>query len=133
MRLVVREQFGNIIYYKGYYYSHIYHKSLLMYYHQNREFRVDLYQFQSLADYGQHSKNPTSLLLKFAILILAVANAPVPVTTDMNIKILVNLKLPPRRHTDTLIFTSIHLMYLMIHFLCRKLKNIIASEIFFQI
>ena len=63
----------------------------------------------------------------------AVANAPVPVTADINIKVPVNLKLQPRRHTDTLIFTSIHLMYLMIHFLCRKLKNIIASEIFFQI
>ena len=53
----------------------------------------------------------------------AVANAPVPVTADMNIKVLVNLKLQPRRHTDTLIFTTIHLMYLMIHFLCRKLKK----------
>ena len=59
----------------------------------------------------------------------AVANAPVPVTAGMNIRVPVE----PRRHTDTLIFTSIHLMYLMIHFLCRKLKNIIASEIFFQI
>ena len=63
----------------------------------------------------------------------AVANAPVPVTADMNIKVLVNLKLQPRRHTDTLIFTLIHLMYLMIHFLCRKLKKIIVSEKFFQI
>ena len=53
----------------------------------------------------------------------AVANAPVPVTADMNIKVLVNLKLQPRRHTDTLIFTTIHLMYLMIHFLCRKVKK----------
>ena len=53
----------------------------------------------------------------------AVANAPAPVTADMNIKVLVNLKLQPRRHTDTLIFTTIHLMYLMIHFLCRKVKK----------
>ena len=50
----------------------------------------------------------------------AVANTPVPVTADMNIKVPVNLKLQPRRHTDTLM---IHLMYLMIHFLCRKLKK----------
>ena len=48
----------------------------------------------------------------------------------MNIKVPVNLKLQPRRHTDTLM---IHLMYLMIHFLCRKLKKIIVSEKFFQI
>ena len=63
----------------------------------------------------------------------AVANAPVPVTADMNIKVLVNLKLQPRRHTDTLIFTTIHLMYLMIYFLRRKVKKIIVSEKFFQI
>ena len=63
----------------------------------------------------------------------AVANAPVPVTADMNIKVLVNLKLQPRRHTGTVIFTSIHLMYLMIHLLCRKLKIIIVSARFFQI
>ena len=61
------------------------------------------------------------------------ANAPVPVTADMNIKVPVNLKLQPRRYTYTLIFTSIHLMYLMIHFLCRKLKKIIVSDKFFQI
>ena len=53
----------------------------------------------------------------------AVANSPVPVTADMNVKVPVNLKLQPRRHTDTLLFTTIHLMYLMIHFLCRKLKK----------
>ena len=64
---------------------------------------------------------------------MAVVNAPVLVMADMNIKVLVNLKLQSRRHTDTLIFTSIHLMYLMIHFLCRKLKKIIVSEQFFQI
>ena len=40
---------------------------------------------------------------------LAVAKTPVPVTVDINIKFPVNLKLQPRRHTDTLIFTSIHL------------------------
>ena len=56
------------------------------------------------------------------------AIAPVPVTAGMNIRVPVE----PRRHTDTLIFTSIHLMYLMIHFLCRKLKKIIASENFFK-
>ena len=43
---------------------------------------------------------------------MAVANAPVLVTTDMNIKVPVNL---------------------MIHFLCRKLKEMIVSENFFQI
>ena len=64
---------------------------------------------------------------------MAVVNAPVLVMADMNIKVSVNLKLQSRRHTDTLIFTSIHLMYLMIHFLCRKLKKIIVSEQFFQI
>ena len=63
----------------------------------------------------------------------AVTNASVPVTEDMNIKVPVNLKLQPRRHTDTLIFTSIHLTYLKVHFLCRKLKKIIVSETFFQI
>ena len=61
---------------------------------------------------------------------MAVANAPIPVTTDMNIKVPVNLKLQPRRHTDTLIFTSIHLMYLMIHFLCRKLKKKVSEKCF---
>ena len=40
----------------------------------------------------------------------------------MNIKVPVNLKLQPRSHTDTFIFT-IYLMYPMIHFLCRKLKK----------
>ena len=62
---------------------------------------------------------------------MVVANAPVPVTADMNIKVLVNLKLQRRRHTVTLIFTSIRLMYLMIHFLCRELKKLIVSEKFF--
>ena len=61
---------------------------------------------------------------------MAVANAPVTVTADMNIKVPVNLKLKPRRHTDTLIFTSIHLMYLMIHFLCRKLKKKVSEKCF---
>ena len=57
------------------------------------------------------------------------ANTLVPVT--FNIKVLVNLKLQPRIHTGTLIFTSIHLMYLMIHFLCRKLKKKkIVSDIY---
>ena len=55
------------------------------------------------------------------------------VTPDMNIKVPANLKLQPRKHTHTLIFTLIHLVYLMIHFLCRKLKKIIVSEKFFQI
>ena len=45
---------------------------------------------------------------------MAVANAPVPGTTDMNIKGLVKLKLQLRTHTDTLIITLIHLMYLII-------------------
>ena len=48
------------------------------------------------------------------------------VTADMNIKVPLNLKLQPRRHTDTLIFTLIHLMYVMIHFLCRRLEKIIV-------
>ena len=60
----------------------------------------------------------------------AVANAPVPVTADMNIKVPVNLKLQSRRHADTLIFTSIHLMYLIIHFLYRKLKKKLYLKIF---
>ena len=64
---------------------------------------------------------------------MAVANAPVPGTTDMNIKALVKLKLQLRTHTDTLIFTLIHLMYLIIKFLCGALKKIIVSEFFFQI
>ena len=64
---------------------------------------------------------------------MAVTNALVPVTADVNIEVPVNLKLQLRRHTGTLIFTLIHLMYLMIHFLCRKLKKIIVSEKFFQI
>ena len=63
---------------------------------------------------------------------MAVTNALVPVTADVNIEVPVNLKLQLRRHTGTLIFTLIHLMYLMIHFLCRKLKKIIASENFFK-
>ena len=62
------------------------------------------------------------------------ANALVPVTADMNIKVPVNLKLQRRRQTVTLIFTSIHLMYLMIHFyICRELEKLIVSEKFFQI
>ena len=63
----------------------------------------------------------------------AVANATVPVTADINIKVPVNLTLQPRRHTDTFIFISIHLRYVMIHLLCRKLKKIITFENFFQI
>ena len=35
---------------------------------------------------------------------MAVANAPVPVTVDMNIKVPVDLKLQPRRHTGTLLY-----------------------------
>ena len=63
----------------------------------------------------------------------AVANAPVPVTTDIYIKVPVNLTLQPGRHTNTFIFISIHLRYVMIHFLCKKLKKIITFEKFFQI
>ena len=59
------------------------------------------------------------------------ANTPLPVTLDMNIKVPVNLKLQPRRHTLT--YSSIHLMYLMIHFSCRKLEKLIVSEKFFQL
>ena len=47
---------------------------------------------------------------------LAVANALVPVLAYMNVKVPADLKLRLRRHTGTLIFTSIHLLYLMIHF-----------------
>ena len=51
----------------------------------------------------------------------------------MNNKVPVNLKLQPRRHTDTLIFTSIYLMHLIIHFLCRKLKKIYSiRKVFFK-
>ena len=57
-------------------------------------------------------------------------NGPIPVTADMNIKVPVNLKLQSRRHADTLIFTSIHLMYLIIHFLYRKLKKKLYLKIF---
>ena len=61
------------------------------------------------------------------------ANAPIPVTGDMNNKVPVNLKLQPRRHTDTLIFTSIYLMHLIIHFLCRKLEKIYSiRKVFFK-
>ena len=56
-------------------------------------------------------------------LFLAVANTLVLVTEDMNIKVPVNLKLQPRRHNGTFIFTSIHLMYLMIHFYGKIEKN----------
>ena len=55
-----------------------------------------------------------TLFIFVAPFYLAVANAPVPVMADMNIKVLVTLKLQLRRHTDTLIFTLIHLVYLMI-------------------
>ena len=63
------------------------------------------------------------------------ANASIPVTADMNIKVPVNLKLQPRGHTGTLIFTLIHLMYLIliIRFVYRELTKIIVSEKFFQI
>ena len=55
-----------------------------------------------------------------------------PVTADMNIKVLVNLKSQPRRHPDTLLFTLIHLMYQMIHFLYRKLKKNNSTWKFFS-
>ena len=42
----------------------------------------------------------------------AFANTPVLVTADMNYKVPVKSKLQLRRHTDTLIFTLMHLMYL---------------------
>ena len=47
----------------------------------------------------------------------------VPVTADMNNKVPVNLKLQPRGHTDTLIFTSKNLTYLTTHLLSRELKK----------
>ena len=75
---------------------------------------------------------PSSLNVKNGIFLEAVANTPVPITTDMNIKVPVDLKLQLRRHIGTLIFTSIHLMYLMIHLLCRELKKLIISELFFS-
>ena len=71
-------------------------------------------------------------ILKCALFHMAVANAPIPAMVDMNIKVPVDLKLQLRRHTGTFIFTSIHLMYLMINFLCRE-SNKIISENFFQI
>ena len=49
--------------------------------------------------------------------------APVPVTANMYFKVPIDLKLQLRRHTGTLIFTSTHLIYLMIPFLCRELKK----------
>ena len=51
---------------------------------------------------------------------------------DVNIKVLVILKLQLKRHTGTLTFTSVHLMYLMIYFLYRKLEKIIVSDFFFK-
>ena len=62
-------------------------------------------------------------LLPSYFIFKTVADALVPVMADMNIKVLVNLKLQPRRHSDTLRFTSIHLMYLMIHFFFFLLKK----------
>ena len=82
---------------------------------------------------GQKGKNVINKVGKGYVQIKVVAKAPVPVTADINIKVPVNLKLQPRRHTDILLFTSIHLMYPMIHFLCRKFKKIIVSNFFFQI
>ena len=46
-------------------------------------------------------------------------DAPAPVTADMNVEVPVYLKLQLRRHSGSLKFALIHLMYLMIHFLCR--------------
>ena len=48
--------------------------------------------------------------------LLDVANALVPVTADMNIKVQVNLKLQRRRHPGTLIFNSIHQISVMVLF-----------------
>ena len=60
------------------------------------------------------------------------AKAPVPVTADMSIKVPVNLNYNAGDMPVTLIFTSMYLMYLMIHFLCRELKKLIVSEKFFK-
>ena len=70
--------------------------------------------------YGFCQKNLFSVIYFF---LKAVANATIPVTAEMNIKVPLNLKLQPKRHTDTLIFTSIHLVYLMIIFYVESWKK----------
>ena len=50
-------------------------------------------------------------IIKLAVYKWAVANEPVSVTADMNIKVLANFRSQSRRHADALIFTAIHLMY----------------------
>ena len=62
---------------------------------------------------------------------LTVANAPVPVTANTNIKAPVDLQRQLRRRPGTLIFTYIYLMYLMILFLCIELKKVLVSWYFF--
>ena len=83
------------------------------------QFAVDIHFFSSCQPLAE-------------LIIKAVANAPVSVTGDMNIKVPVKLKLQLRRHIDILIFTSIHLVYLMIWFLCGELEKIIVSDFFFS-
>ena len=58
------------------------------------------------------------------------ANTPIPVTTNINIKVPVNLKLQLRGHTGTLIFTQIYPMYLRFIFFKDEIKKIILSEFF---
>ena len=63
---------------------------------------------------------------------MAVTNAPVPVRANINIKVLIDLKLQLRRHTGTLIFAYINLIYLMIYFLCTELENVLVSKNLFN-
>ena len=62
---------------------------------------------------------------------MAEANVQVTVTANINIKVSADLKLQPRGHTGTLIFTKINLIYLMINFLCIELKMKISSNLTF--
>ena len=54
---------------------------------------------------------------------MAVANAPVPVMANTNIKVPVDLKLQIRGHTCNLIFTYIYLMYLLTPFFVYRIEK----------
>lgn len=59
------------------------------------------------------------------------ANVSKPVISNIGIKVVVDLKLQLRRHNGTL-FTSVCVLCLIIHFLCRELKKVIVSENYFK-
>ena len=54
---------------------------------------------------------------------MAVANAPVPVMANTNIKVPVDLKLQIRGHTCNLIFTEVYLMYLLTPFFVYRIEK----------